>query len=235
MFPVGESTTPIWAHAKDYGLYMEEETKHHTISDSAVFIDEYIPYHRDLAALGIPSPIGGSVYYAMLRRFFDRIEAEFSLRVIVAACPRANYDDKPGLFGDREVVFFKTAQLIASSKLVLAHRSTAINFAVLFRKPILLVTTKQLYRSHHRPYLNGFSMALGLPLQFMDDVRSMDLKHALHINTQAYESFQEDYIKTTASPAAPFWEIVMSAIESTQGLANGNPAQCGHHESSLRV
>lgn len=155
VFPVGESTTPIWAHAKDYDLYMEAAAKRHETKDVAVFIDEYLPYHRDLQAFGNRSPMEAATYYSLLRRLFDRVESELGLRVVIAACPRADYHDKPGLFGDRKIGYFQTADLVASSRLVIAHCSTAINYAVLFRKPVLLTTTRAIFRSHHRPYLNG--------------------------------------------------------------------------------
>lgn len=213
VFPVGESTTPIWAHAKDYDLYMEAAAKRHETKDVAVFIDEYLPYHRDLQAFGNRSPMEAATYYSLLRRLFDRVESELGLRVVIAACPRADYHDKPGLFGDRKIGYFQTADLVASSRLVIAHRSTAINYAVLFRKPVLLTTTRAMLKSHHRPFLRGWARALGRRLEFFDDPARVNLASALEVDETAYATIVEDYIKTAQSPTGPFWEIVLSAIE----------------------
>ena len=40
---------------------------------------------------------------------------------------------------DRKFIFDKTIDLIYNSKLIIAHNSTAINFAILFNKPIILL------------------------------------------------------------------------------------------------
>ena len=214
VFPVGENTTPIWAHAKDYDLYMEAADKGHETRNVAVFIDEYLPYHRDLAVCGNSPPMGGAEYYSLLCRLFDRVEADLGLRVVIAACPRADYRDKPGLFGDREIGYFQTADLVASSRLVIGHRSTAINYAILFHKPVLLITTRAMLKSHHRPYLNGWARALGRRLEFFDDPARINLTDALEVDPAAYATFIEDYIKTAQSPSAPFWDVVLSAIEA---------------------
>lgn len=215
-YPISATTRPIWAHAKDYDLYLEEVRKGCDPQDIAVFIDEYLPYHRDLAAFGNRPPMEDFKYYALLRRLFDRVEAELGLRVVIAACPRADYSDKPGVFGDRKVIFSATPGLVGSSKLVLAHRSTAINYAVLFRKPVMLTTTREIYNSHHKPYLNGFAKALGRKLEYIDNLDSIDFAHVFDFDEAPYAAYQEDYIKTAESPIAPFWEIVMSEFEGDQ-------------------
>lgn len=217
VYPIAATTQPIWAHAKDYDLYLEELRRDSVEKDIAVFIDEYLPYHRDLAALGNKPPMDAEEYYRLLRKFFDQVEQQLRLKVVIAACPRADYGDKPGTFGDREIRFMETPGLIRSSRVVIAHRSTAINYAVLFRKPVLLTTTRDIYRSHHKPYLEGYASALGQPLHFLDDPGVPDLTGTLTVDESVYAAFQENYIKTSGSPDLPFWEIVRAAVDAHMG------------------
>lgn len=214
-----DGTTRVFAHAMDFELYRNEAAKRPPQTETAVFLDEYLPYHPDLAAMGLESPMEAGAYFACLRRLFDRIETELGLEVVIAANPRADYSDKPGVFGERRIVRYQTAPLVAQSRLVVAHRSTAVNFAVLFRKPLLITAMRETYRHvSQRPYFDGLSEALAQPIQYFDDPGDVDLETALTVNDRAYDGYIDDYIKRIGSPDLPFWQIVADAIEAETGL-----------------
>ena len=215
----GRKTIPIWAHSYDYEIFrgLREEITGQT--NTAVFIDEYLPYHPDLAVRGQEAPVDPDNYYACLRRFFDKVEATLGLEVVIAACPRADYDKRPDYFGGRRVVMFRSAELVAQSRLVIAHRSTAINFAILFRKPLILTATRDIYRhSSQTPYFDGLAAALGKSIQFFDDADDVDLSDPFAVDDALYERYVEDYIKTGQSPRAPYWQIVVDCV-NTSGIA----------------
>ena len=58
------------------------------------------------------------------------------------------------IFGIK-TIYNKTDQLVRDSKLVIGHNSTALQYAVLFEKPIILLSTKeiQLIPSMHKNIL----------------------------------------------------------------------------------
>lgn len=211
---VGGATEMIVAHAADYETFRKVADLELGKTETAVFIDEFLPFHPDKDMMGLGAPMEAEPYFACLRHLFDRVERELSIRVVIAACPRADYDRRQeDFFGDREVVFEKTAELVAQSKLVIAHRSTAINFAVLFRKPIMITATRESY--HHTsqmPYFDGFVKALEQDIQFIDDAQNVDLTDPYSYDDAVYDRFIEDFIKVKQSPDLAFWDIVVESI-----------------------
>lgn len=206
----GPATRVIGAHSMDYERYRGLETVSVSKRRSAVFIDEYLPFHPDIAVLNSKSPMSPEAYFLSLRGLFDRIESELDLDVIVAANPRADYSDKSDLFGPRQVVQFATARLIRECALVIAHRSTAIGLAVVARKPIILAATEPIYRhSAHRPVFDALSRALNKPIVFFDRPERIDLSGALEVDHSAYDQFKQDYMRHPDAPDLPLWQIVI--------------------------
>lgn len=206
----GSTTRVIGAHSMDYERYRRLDSGTISQRPSAVFIDEYLPYHPDIKVLNTTSPMSPEAYFLNLRGLFDRIESELDLDVIVAANPRADYSDKPNLFGRRQVVQFATARLIRESALVIAHRSTAIGLAVVARKPVILAATEPIYRhSAHRPVFDALSRALNRRIVFFDRPPSIDLSGALDVDHAAYDRFIEDYMRHPDAPDLPLWQIIV--------------------------
>lgn len=210
---VGPETRVIRAHAMDYDIFLAEKAKGLVQEDIAVFVDEFRPFHPDIKATGVSVPVEAEEYYPPLRRLFDRIEAQTGLRVVIAANPRADYSKMPEVYGGRELQYFKTAELIGRSRLVLGHRSTALAFGVLFGRPITLLASDKLYRHvSQRPYFDGYAEALGKPVVFMDDPDQADLSGLLEFDQARYTDFIADYVKQPGSPDKPYWQIVTESL-----------------------
>lgn len=225
-FPVDESTRVVNAHAMDYELFRSFRDTHQTQTDTAVFIDEHMGFQRDMIAQGADMPDQPESFYPKLREFFDRVERETGLEVVIAADPRADYSDKPGLFGDRRIVYRETARLVAESKLVLAHRSTALGFAFMFRRPVMLIATRRMYKHWaQKPAMDAFAKLLGKTIEFFDNADEADLSHAFDMNTACYDTYNRDYIKIPGSTDHPYWDIVISAMQDYLAAAPNNPSQ----------
>lgn len=213
MFPVMDGTRAINAHAMDYDLYLQISTAPPVQTQTAIFIDEHIGFQRDMIAMGARPTATPVDFYPKLRRFFDRLEDTLGLEVIIAANPRADYRDKPGLFGDRRIEYQATANLIAASQLVIGHRSTALGFAVMFGRPVMLVATEEMYAHWvQRPAMDAFSEALGTPVHLIDDNAALNLAGALTFDGARYDRYMEDYVKTSGSADRPFWSIAGDEI-----------------------
>ncbi len=212
---VGPKTIPIYAHTADFDLYLDHAKTEP--ENQAVFIDQYVPYHPGHVALKSTGVIDPDLYYGRLRALFDRIENELNLKVVIAAHPRANYHLHKGVFGDREIFYGKTSDQIAKSRLVMVHISTAVSFAILFRKPVMILTTKELYNLHPlQKNAWGYEISskeLGVPLTFFDNPDEVDLANLPTVNDQLYDRYIDKYIKTPESPSKPLWEIVHDALE----------------------
>lgn len=213
---VDDNTVAIAAHSMDYEGFCAIAATRPTATDTAVFIDEYRPYHPDLKEMGFGYTAEQAAYYFdRMRTVFDRVEHELGLEVVIAAGPKADYSDKPGVFGARTIEYSRTADLVAASRLVLAHRSTAIGYAVMASKPVLQIATRDIYLEMvQKPYFDAFAAALGKPIQFCDDVAAVDLSLAFNLDQARYSAYLHDYVTENPS-AGMLWQTVRDRVEAT--------------------
>jgi len=216
--PIDAKTHIIWGHIWDYDNYLAESDIQ-VIPDPrlGVFLDEYYPLHTDLDYLGISSPIGAEEYYLKLRTFFDHLEKTYHVRIVIAAHPRSNYPETTHYFGGRPIIKGRTAHIVHESAFVLAHDSTSINYAVLFRKPVLFITMNEMQKSDAGRLTTGLSidsMARFLhrtPVN-IDEALEFDLTEELKVDEQSYRDYQNAIIKKMGTPEIPFWEIYSQSI-----------------------
>ena len=64
------------------------------------------------------------------------------------------------MIGKRKILYNKTAELIQNSNGVFLHNSTAVNFAILFKKPLFFLTSNHIKESwlHEGIYLMAKSL-----------------------------------------------------------------------------
>jgi hypothetical protein len=225
---VVESTKIIYSHTFDYDLATQIENAKLKQDGTAVFLDSYLPYHSDYnfyrrrLNTDLPRPLVAQEYYNSLNLFFDHIEKQTGFRIVIAAHPRSNYSDKPDCYVGREIVKNNTAELVAKSSLVILEQSTAINFAVIFRKQMLFVTSPQLI---DQPYGMYTDLLAGLfESKALNIASDIDLKGFLKndIDYSLYESYTNNYIKTNWSPLKESWQIVCDFIDNEFNIINSN-------------
>lgn len=211
---VSETTARVFAHSPDYDHFLRLRRDPPADENTAVFIDQYSPFHPDLQEYNNRGQLDPDSYFACLNGLFGRIEKEFGLSVVVAAHPRADYRSIPGAFGRRRVFYGATPDLIARSRLVVAHDSIAVGYAVMFGKPVLPIVYRDRYALNPvASYVyNAFATALGKPYQVLEDWQTVDLSNAFAINAPAYAKYFTDFIKTPDSPDDLFWDIVLDFV-----------------------
>jgi hypothetical protein len=212
---IDNSSQIVYVHANDYDFFLEHRNrdKIKTNTEFAVFIDQNLAFNTDPKITGTGKVVTEKNYFPSLVNFFDQIEKINNIKVIIAAHPRANYKDRPNIYGKREIVFGKTLELVRDSKIILVHYSNAINFAILFKKPILCFTTKELDSSFRKPAVDSLASELNKKVYNIDVDRNIDLSAELVIDNNLYETYKEDYIKIKDTPELPFWNVVAQHIE----------------------
>jgi hypothetical protein len=204
-----EKIVPI--HSLDHDVYLcfLARTGEVVQNKTCVFLDEAATHHSDFALLNI-SPIEEKSYFASMNTLFDRIEQETGLTVIVAAHPRSDYDKLPGAFGGRAIVKGKSVDLVASSSLVVTHASTAISFAVLFEKPLLLVKTMGIAdNSHYSLLVDTIARSLGIQAQLIDgDEFAHHPINYCDMSPDGYRDYLYKYVKSPFVEGLTVWEVV---------------------------
>ena len=180
-YKTDKNTKMCWTHTLDYDIYLKEKKESVMNEPIAVFLDQYLPYHPDHAYSKHAIKIDPDYYYAKLNEFFEKIERKLKVHVVIAAHPRSDYENKK-VFAGREVIYGKTSQLIKKCKLVITHNSTALNFAVLYLKPIVFINFERLSNTRFSVFTEAFAKLLGEKAICIDKEKEINLKNEFSIN-----------------------------------------------------
>lgn len=215
-YPMDGKTIILWAHTRDYDLYLSElEKPVQEEKETAVFLDEYLPFHSDYVRTELPPPSGPDSYFPALRRLFDRLERDLNVKIIIAAHPDAQYEKHPDYFGGRPIVQGKSLELIRKTRFAITHESTVLNFAVLFNKPLLFVTTDEIeWNPRESRFIRDMAASLNKTAINADGPLDLDWRRELTIDRDAYARYREAYIKKKDSPEKNTWQILADYLKT---------------------
>jgi len=202
----------LWLHTLDYDLYLRRPEAAPSGEDTGVFLDELYPFHPDYGLMGARPPVTADEYYPMLDAFFRDLERRRGVRIVVAAHPRSSPDHLK-YFAPRTVLLGQTCECVRTSRFVIAHSSTSINFAVLYRKPVLFVTCDRLRRWLLGASIDNTAAALGKTPINLDRRTPIDVERELRVDERAYRAYTNAYIKRDGTPDRPFWAQVADRVE----------------------
>ena len=216
--PTDIKTNTIHACTFDYDLYLAEKfSSDSQYEGNIIFLDEYLPFHSNYLQMGVTAPCKPEEYYPPLVTFFERVEAALNSKIVIAAHPRSSYEKNPDYFGGRKVLRGMTSRLVKQSKCVIAHGSTAISFAVLYEKPVLLVTLNAIQNYKGYPlaqYYEAMANSLGKKPINLDELLDIDWQSELELDRAAYESYRNSYIKSSLAPEKPCWQIFADYVKT---------------------
>lgn len=205
----------------DWMNYMDEKR-------IGVFIDQYLPFHPDRLYHESDNQLAPYTYYSSLCNFFEIVEKNMRTRIIIAAHPKSDYDSKPDYFCGRDIIKGNTANLIKESSFVIAHASTSINFALLYFKPLIFITTDGIQKQNTGKnimglYISAVAASLDKTPINIDRITTFDWDKETQYNEEAYIRYINLYIKKLGSPDKPMWDIFYSYI-------NGDEYRSGSHK-----
>ena len=213
---IGEKTELLWTHTSDYDKYLEHLHKKGTQENRAVFVDPGGPMFPSDALLPYSKEnITCERYYPSLCRFFDHVEKELELEVVIAAHPKSKHVDYPEYFGRRRVFCDQTPHLIKKSKLVISHQSTALTYVVLEKKPLLFLTSVEYEADPRFSKLNELiALSLGKSLINIDEEPySVNWEKELPVNEVMYLKYRQQYIKKEGSEELNTWQIFANHLK----------------------
>tara|TARA_Y100000294_G_scaffold133877_1_gene126426 strand:+ start:744 stop:1883 length:1140 start_codon:yes stop_codon:yes gene_type:complete len=204
----------IYAHSMDYDVYLSIKNKSLTNKNNyAVFVDENMVDHHDYFLLNLRPPATEEQYYETLRKFLKKFELDSQMKVKIAFHPKRQ-KKIPNLLKEFAYTFENTAEFVMNSKAVLAHSSTSISYAVLFRKPVIFLTSDEIKKSWQQPRIEKFSEALNGQIINMDQnsEKKLQIETLLKVDEKKYNDYLDQYIKVPDSPDIPIWEIFSQKI-----------------------
>ena len=135
----------IFSHSFDYDLTLRSKNKKKN-KPYAVFIDENMIDHPDFFT-DTKIYFDRKRYYKNLTNFFLFFEKYFKIKVIIAAHPTIK-DSQLKYFNGHKVCKNHTSELIKNSSYVLLHQSTAINFAIIYKKKMVILAD-DIFNNHY--------------------------------------------------------------------------------------
>lgn len=134
----------------DYELYLKalQKPESPVAGRYIVFLDDYFPYHPDFVSHGVDLLHHVGPYFRDMNVFFSRLERQYGMPVVIAAHPKANYTSET--FGDRMILIGQSIKLVQGATCVIAKASASIGFAIMFHKPLLLITTDDILQDRNR-------------------------------------------------------------------------------------
>jgi len=182
-------------NSSDYDHYLSLKGSSRLVEHKyVVFLDEYLPYHPDVHMFGLKT-VKAEEYYISLNKFFDDIESRYNVKVIIAAHPKAVSYQTNNYFNQRDVFFFKTAELIKYAEFVFAHRSTAISLAVLFEKKLIFLYTNYMQEKMDYYYQGIHHLAKTLDTQLVNiDQPITIMEKDLNFNERMYDDFKYKFL-----------------------------------------
>ena len=208
-----KNPTIIEAHNLDYDNYLElnEQLNVNIENNYILYIDQYFENSIDLKMDKLKfNEIDR--FKKKLINFFNFCKEKYNYDTVIAANPR-RYNEN-NCFFPYKLVFNETHDLIRNSKIVLAHNSTAIQIAILFNKPIILLTSEELLEIPQiHKQIEAFSEELNIKTLKLENYNNLDFKHYFLDKSRYYGKYIEKYIKSKSSKNKKFWEILNSNLK----------------------
>ena len=210
-------TLAIDGHHMDYDTFLDQPAE--VVSENiAVFIDQDLPGHREFIDNPAFRNLDTDRYYSHLRKFFERVESKTGLEVVIAKHPHNESGHLETHMSDRRVVSGRTAELILKSQLVIGHYSAAFTIAILNRKPLLVVFSKEFIDSSvsapvaHYPLLD----ALHRQCIYLEDIDRISDDALFADPLAGFDSYITDYISTDTMRREKLWPLVARTLRENR-------------------
>ena len=210
----------IRSHAFDYDTYLQQKDQNSIKKQDnyAVFLDSGVVSHPDsrrLRAQGLPKQgETDNTYYPAINSFFDDFEKRTGMRVIIALHPRIiNSKELIRQYGGREVISNDTSILVKNSKMVIVHNSTSMNFAVLWKVPILIITTTIIDRVGYSTMKSIEDVFKTKRININKPYKDKDYIKISGDTVAQYKFYMENLIKTKNSPQVKSVKILIKGLK----------------------
>lgn len=195
-YKTDNSTIVLNGSSSDYINFKTSEQQGQTQHPYIVFIDQNMAYHPELGTITEDICKDPQEYFNKMNALFDKIEKKYSCDIIICAHPTSLRYKVENPFNGRRIEYGKTLEYVKESIGVITHNSTALSYAVLCNKTILLVTTNDIeeYMPYSAYVTNNFKNLLGCAYVNLDKLEVDDDVFFININEKKYKDYVENFL-----------------------------------------
>ena len=173
-----------------------------------VYLDQGIFDSPDAKLLG-KNTIDKGIFFKKINNFFDRLEKITGKKIIIAASPKQKYEGNE--YGSREIVYGTAPALTYHADMVIAHSTTAINFAIIMNKPLLLLEFSD-FSDFVKGTIAPWAKALGRTIVDSEELFDSDrIEEASKIDKDKYTAYICNYI-VSHCPDKPAVDIILDKL-----------------------
>ena len=213
-----KSKNIIPTYSFDYSSYLKITSEKNLISSVSepycVFLDEAMINHPDYLATPSRPHISRSEYITLMSNFFARHKSISNMKMVVALHPRSSYStsDIQSIFPNTITFKGNTENLVAKASYVYCHSSTSVSFAVLFRKPLIFLTSNTISQLPEGSLLRSMAKELSCSVINLDNIDlSLIKKHSSslkHKQEPLYDNYIDNYLKHPLSSNSSCWKSI---------------------------
>lgn len=195
----------LQVHSFDYNnyIYSEHVSNIKVEKPYILFVDQYYPFHPDMTICG-ENHIPYEPYFEQLNNTFKIIEEKLNMKIIIAAHPKSLKYKEQDYFEGRKVLWGCTSDLTKNASYVITHDSTAISYAILSHKPVIILTSSLIQKFYPVNYNNSINLSneFGFTLVNMDNKEFADALFCkdIFLNSEQIEKYDSYIYNYCTSP-----------------------------------
>ena len=212
----------VKAHSFDYDHYLKNKNKIKIIDKNKnkkniLFLDSGSAFKKgdDPVFRGADLNLNYENYFKFTNVILKYYQENYSSEIIICTHPKADLKRLKSKF-NFEVVQNKTMEMIYCSDFVISYSSTAIQYAIIFKKPIMFYNYfGNLSKAHKKFYFletQAFAKSLNAKHCVLDFDYKKPPKLNFNINEKLYDEYFRNYIKSYNSPDQELWKIIENAL-----------------------
>ena len=158
-----------------------------------VYVEDEISLSPDAALFGMINPnhdIKGT--YERINDVFEKIENWTNSKVVIAASGKYDYTVNP--FKNRQIIYKKTPNLVQHSEIVLGHKSSGLDQALVDHKPILIFKDVG-FTNEKNKKINKFALVYGINSTWTHELTKTNFEKNNYVNIVRNKKIINKYLK----------------------------------------
>ncbi|MDN3679444.1 hypothetical protein QWZ04_03750 [Vibrio tapetis subsp. quintayensis] len=210
---VGTKTDILQGQSFDgFSAYHQKSEISHDTLPYILLIDQCLPFHSDNVKVGYNIENEADGYFTRLENFMVRVENKFGLRVLISPHPRMK--DHPAYkryIGKRAVYDKSTNELVQRCAWCLTHYSTALSYAVIYDKPVVMLDD-EILKKNERGVLKSYSHLLGC--ETISTTEEFNGNYNITMAKEKYRTLYQDYINSIDNPNQDNIDVLLDYIKN---------------------